>query len=68
MLKLSVLVVLALFVFSSSLSSASPVASSAGGFGDFYTMKRSSPNYADNFNLAKFLQYLENERMRSQYN
>jgi len=127
MLKLSVLVVLALFIFSSSLSSASPVASNAdggnifgydpkrsgargfhegifdegfggfstlkkrsnalrskrrpemtskgihgdaftGGFGDFYTMKRSAAaNLADNFNLAKFLTYLENEQMRSQY-
>jgi len=34
-----------------------------GGFGDFYTMKRSGFN--NEFLLAKLLKYMEDEQMRS---
>jgi len=34
-----------------------------GGFGDFYTMKRSG--MSNEFLLAKFLKYMEDEQMRS---
>lgn len=34
-----------------------------GGFGDFYTMKRSG--MSNEFLLAKFLKYMEDEQMRA---
>lgn len=38
--------------------------SNTGGFGDFYTMKRSS-GFNNEFLLAKFLKFMEDEQMRA---
>jgi hypothetical protein len=39
------------------------ISTNAGGFGDFYTMKRSGLN--KEFLLAKLLKFMEDEQLRS---